>query len=844
VRAGPIPATREYVSPMARRRHPVLHFTGAGVAKLAPPFVQFVLLLLVARAGSLDDVGRLALASAGAFLCGALAELGLATSLSIPKVTFGTEGAPLRATRRLRLTAALLGCVLYVALWAAGLGGHDPVLLLVAPLPFALALAYGYAGAMNASGELHYEIPVSLGESALVLAIALLGSLAIPSLTAALAALLIGRFAGLVARMVLIRRLPQSDVEHLPRVVRAQLPFALATVAFVIQGQADILAVGFFSALAIAAVYAPLLRTAYSTLLSAEALSWSLFGGANPDEHASSGRLGRAWRPLTMVLGVVVALLFVLLAQPFLHLLLDRPVPNLTGAVLLFGAVIVTRFGALMLHVDVLRAGRQRDEIPVLFASAAVLAVFGIIAASADSLTGLAGARLASELLIAAGFVVIRRRGPARAPAAAEPETSESQEGPDRSGQLRLLVLAPFPPRLDAHGGARVIAQLVARLADEMRVTVLCLRHPSEAPADDDLRTRVERLEEVPRPDVDSPGAHALRFVRYRAAALLRGRPFWGSDLHVRAYRERLDELVRSFRPDVVQIEYTAMAQYVPNLAASAAPRVLAEYDAEAGAAAPAGPIARRLDAWAWRRFRRRAVRAVDAAVVLTQRDRDVLAPVAAGTPVVTIPFGAQSLEGDSPPAESDGSVLFVGNFVHAPNADAARRLVASIFPRVRDSHPESVLYVVGDNPPPELLDDERPGVVVTGWVADLVPYMERAAIVVAPVREGGGMRVKVVDALAAGKAVVASPRGAEGLAVADGDQLRLATTDEDFAARISELLDDAGARKRLEARALAWARENLTWDASVRAYEALYRRLLDGRRSNRELDAEPAPRG
>jgi polysaccharide biosynthesis protein PslH len=823
---------------MARRRHPVLHFTGAGVAKLAPPFVQFVLLLLVARAGSLDDVGRLALASAGAFLCGALAELGLATSLSIPKVTFGTDGAPLRATRRLRLIAALLGCVLYVALWAAGLGGHDPVLLLVAPLPFALALAYGYAGAMNASGELHYEIPVSLGESALVLAIALLGSLAVPALTAALAALLIGRFAGLVARMVLVRRLPQSDVEHLPRVGRAQLPFALATVAFVIQGQADILAVGFFSALAIAAVYAPLLRTAYSTLLSAEALSWSLFGGANPDEQERSGRLGRTWRPLTMVLGVVVAILFVLLAQPFLHLLLDRSVPNLTGAVLLFGAVIVTRFGALMFHVDVLRAGRQRDEIPVLFASAAVLAVFGIIAASADSLTGLAGARLASELLIAAGFLMIRRRGPASAPTAPEPES------PDTSGRLRLLVLAPFPPRLDAHGGARVMAQLVARLADEMQVAVLCLRHPSEAHVDDDLRARLERLEEIPRPDVDSPGAHALRFVRWRAAALLRGRPFWGSDLRVRAYRERLDELVRSFRPDVVQIEYTAMAEYLPDLAGSAAPRVLVEYDPEAGAAAAAGPLGRRLDARAWRRFRRRAVRAVDAAVVLTQRDRDVLAPVAAGTPVVTIPFGADSLEGDPHPAESDGSVLFVGNFVHPPNADAARRLVTSIFPRVRDSHPQCVLYVVGDNPPAELLEDERPGVVVTGWVADLAPYMERAAIVVAPVREGGGMRVKVVDALAAGKAVVASPRGAEGLDVADGDQLRLAITDEDFVARISELLDDADARERLEERARAWARENLSWDASVRAYEALYRRLLDGRRSGRELEAEPAPRG
>src|SRR5436190_11942633 len=366
---------------MERRRHVILHFAGAGVAKLAPPLVQFVLLLLVARAGSIDDVGRLALASAVSFLCGALAELGLATSLSIPKVTFDTDGPPLRATRGLRLVAALLGCVLYVLLWAAGLGGHDPVLLLVAPLPFALALAYGYAGAMNASGALRYEVPVSLGESALILTIALLGSLAIPALTASLAALSIGRFAGLFARMALIHRLPRSHRMRVPRLLHAQLPFALATVAFIIQGQADLVAVGFFGALATAAVYAPLLRTAYSSLLGAEGLSWSLFGGANPEEHENPSRLAQHWRSVSMALGIAAALVFVVFAKPFLQFLLDRSLPDLTPAIWLFGITIVVRFGALTLGVDIVRAGRQRDEIPGLFASAAILAAGAAMAA-------------------------------------------------------------------------------------------------------------------------------------------------------------------------------------------------------------------------------------------------------------------------------------------------------------------------------------------------------------------------------------------------------------------------------------------------------------------------------
>src|SRR4051794_38294772 len=150
---------------MERRRNVMLHFAGAGVGKFAPLIVQFTLLLLVARAGSIDDVGRLALTSAAAFLCGAVGELGLGTTLSIPNVTFGTDGPPLRGTRALRVGSAALGSVLFTVLWAAGLGGHDPVLLIAVPLPFAIALALGYAGAMNASGLLRYEGAVSAGES-------------------------------------------------------------------------------------------------------------------------------------------------------------------------------------------------------------------------------------------------------------------------------------------------------------------------------------------------------------------------------------------------------------------------------------------------------------------------------------------------------------------------------------------------------------------------------------------------------------------------------------------------------------------------------------------------------
>jgi O-antigen/teichoic acid export membrane protein len=387
----------------------VSHLLGAGAAKFAPPLAQFILLLLVARVGTLDDVGLLSLASASAFLCGALAEMGLATTLSMPKVVFGTDGPPLRGTRRLRLWAGVLGCLVYVLLWVGGVGKHNAALLILIPLPYLLAVASGYSGAMNAAGKLRYEIPISIGETIVILAIALLGSIVLPALTVSLLGLVVGRGLGLIARTLLMKNIPLSDQPRVPRAARAQLPYALATVAFVVQGQADMVVIGFFGALATAAVYGPLLRTAYSTLLSAEGLSWALFGSANPDESEQQGWIARRWRTMMIIAGVVVAALFVGLAHPFLHFLLNRKLPNITSAIVLFGVVIAVRFVSLTLHVDILRAGRQSREVPVLAVGAILLAGLSLLAASAGSLTGLAAARLASEAPIMVGFILIRR---------------------------------------------------------------------------------------------------------------------------------------------------------------------------------------------------------------------------------------------------------------------------------------------------------------------------------------------------------------------------------------------------------------------------------------------------
>jgi glycosyltransferase involved in cell wall biosynthesis len=140
---------------------------------------------------------------------------------------------------------------------------------------------------------------------------------------------------------------------------------------------------------------------------------------------------------------------------------------------------------------------------------------------------------------------------------------------------------------------------------------------------------------------------------------------------------------------------------------------------------------------------------------------------------------------------------------------------------------PQAKLFLVGENPPVDLRQTSNENIIVTGRVPEITPYFDRAALLVAPLHLGGGMRIKVLESLAAGKAVVTTPLAAEGLDVLDGEQLVIAETDREFIDRIVYLLEHPEERRALANRARAWAREHIAWKASIAKYETLYQELL-----------------
>lgn len=407
----------------------------------------------------------------------------------------------------------------------------------------------------------------------------------------------------------------------------------------------------------------------------------------------------------------------------------------------------------------------------------------------------------------------------------------------DAERALRILLLSPFAPRHDApHGGGRTIAQLVTHLGRRHRVVLLCLRPHGDPSTDEQVRAVCELVDEV-----ELPGEGSNLIARWRRRLRLlhgfaRGTPMWAVDCNVPAFSQLVTRTLRSWEPDVVQAEFHVMGSYLG--LAGAAVRVLTEHEPGVTAAAEASEDARgpsrrlaQADAAAWQRFENRVLQGTDAVVVYAERDQRALEALVSGASFVRIPLGIDlpaaplGALGADPP-----TILFVGNFMHPPNVDAAGRLVDAIFPRVVLDVPDACLCLVGDRVPRQLQRAAGGNVIVTGRVDDVTPHLASAAAVTAPLRRGGGTRVKVLEALANGKALVVSPLALEGIAVTNGEQALVAETDAEFAAALVQVLTDAGLRQRLGANARRWAEENLGWERTIVGYDRLYADLLGTR--------------
>jgi glycosyltransferase involved in cell wall biosynthesis len=198
--------------------------------------------------------------------------------------------------------------------------------------------------------------------------------------------------------------------------------------------------------------------------------------------------------------------------------------------------------------------------------------------------------------------------------------------------------------------------------------------------------------------------------------------------------------------------------------------------------------------------------RSADAVLVCSEEEREELQRLCPQARVLPVAHAVRP-RSDTPPFDARAGLLFLGSFPNPANVDAMRFFVAEVLPSVRAALPEVSLTMVGLDPRDDLAPLVGTGVSATGWVPDLDPYFARSRVFVAPLRYGAGIKIKVLESLARGVPVVATPIAAEGLHLADGESALIASGADEFAAAVVLLNGDRALWERLAAGGRAVAR-------------------------------------
>jgi polysaccharide biosynthesis protein PslH len=306
--------------------------------------------------------------------------------------------------------------------------------------------------------------------------------------------------------------------------------------------------------------------------------------------------------------------------------------------------------------------------------------------------------------------------------------------------------------------------------------------------------------------------------------------------------QQTLDRVLRSTRFDIVNLEfsflgYCNLRQAPPG---ETLPSLIVgshniDYDlARQYAQAGGGLVRRGYAAVNWRKLRREELtvyRDADGVSLCSAVDEQRLLNEIPGARATVIPNAAdveyfKPSAGESP---SDGqTVLFFGTLGYVPNVDGVIYFIKKIWPHICDAHPKARFKIVGGGRPQSVVELEGPRIELAGFVPDLRPHLASAAVVVVPLRLGGGTRLKIVEAMAMGKAIVSTTLGAEGIEGTPGQDLLLEDRPEAFADAVNRLLADPKLADSIGQTARRLAEERYSWTGSARALEDFYLQILN----------------
>jgi len=229
--------------------------------------------------------------------------------------------------------------------------------------------------------------------------------------------------------------------------------------------------------------------------------------------------------------------------------------------------------------------------------------------------------------------------------------------------------------------------------------------------------------------------------------------------------------------------------------------------------------------------FEKHALRDFDAHIAVSQRDAERLRAINPDAHIFVIENGVDTDFYSGLPANDESlarRIVFVGSMDYHANIDAAVNFAREVWPQLRARRPELIFTIVGKDPAPEVRElAQIPGVEVTGTVDDVRPFYRDASVAVVPLKVGGGSRLKILEAMAAGVPVVSTTLGAEGLEVLHDENILIADTSEQLVQAITSVVENRSRHDQLSAAGRELVSRRYDWSSLGTALFGVYEELL-----------------
>lgn len=394
---------------------------------------------------------------------------------------------------------------------------------------------------------------------------------------------------------------------------------------------------------------------------------------------------------------------------------------------------------------------------------------------------------------------------------------------------MNVLYLFPYLPTPPVSGGALRVYHILKHLVRHHNVTVAGysengdLQHFKKAFPE--LKDKMHFISRNYR--VKNKHRRLLQFY-----SQFTSHSYWYHWAKSVPFEQELNDLLESRNFDIVQAEFASMGHF--DLKTDAI-RILDAHNVEYDNFQRMSSLD-----WSWirkkfykREFEKsyreeiRAFKKQDGIMVTSERDGAIIAKDVPEVPRFVVPNGVDTEYFTSNGEEPEPySIVFTGAMKYVPNYDGMIYFLDEIFPLIQKQQPEAKVYIVGSKPPPVLQERRSRSVIVTGFVEDVRPYIDRASVFVVPLNMGSGTRLKVVEALSMKKPVVSTSIGCEGIEVDDREHLLIRDKPEAFAEAVLQLFKDETLRRKLISNGYDLVQSTYDWHVIGESIDRAYQKL------------------